>query len=181
LEDIEMKRVLLCSLAALSLAACATAPTVYQPATGPSGIGYSEYRIEPGRYRVMFQGGSSASPEQVTDLAILRAADLALADGYDWFRISDRYLRGTDDYYGYGYGYGRPHMSVGFGSVDYGHHGGVGVGLGAGFDLGGYGYGYGATAVTLEVFMGRGPKPPGVDVYDARAVRSTLGHPAAPA
>ena len=164
-----MKRLLLSSLAALSLAACATEPTRYQPAAGPDAIGYSEYRIEPGRYRVTFQGGDNAPPEQVMDYAIMRAADLALAEGYDWFRVSDRILRAT------GGGGGGSRVSLGIGGMDFGRHSSVGVGVGTGFNLGGPSYG--ASAATIEVFMGRGPKPPGVDVYDARAVRNTLGQP----
>ena len=166
-----MKRLVLPALAALSLAACATAPTVYQPAMGPNAIGYSEYRIEPGRYRVTFQGGSGAPAQQVMDYAIMRAADLALAEGYDWFRVSDRYLQSTGGSHG-------PRISLGVGGADFGHHSAVGVGVGTGFDLGGGYGGYGAAAATIEVFMGHGPKPPGVDVYDARAVRHTLGRPA---
>jgi len=166
-----MKRLVLSALAALSVAACATQPTVYQPAAAPGGVGYSEYRIEPGRYRITFQGGSGAPPEQIMDFALVRAADLALADGYDWFRVSDRYVRPT------GGGSSGPHISFGVGGADYGHHSATGVGVGTSFDLGGGGYS-GTAAATIEVFMGRGPKPPGVDVYDARAVRSTLGRPA---
>jgi len=166
-----MKRPVLAALAALSLAACATTPTVYQPAAGPNAIGYSDYRIEPGRYRITFQGGASAPPEQVMDFAIMRAADLALADGYDWFRISDRFLRATG-------GSNGPRLSLGVGGASFGRHSAVGVGVGSGFDLGGGGYGGGAAAATIEVFMGRGPRPPGVDVYDAHAVRRTLGRPA---
>jgi hypothetical protein len=165
-----MKRLFLCGLAALSLAACATAPTVYQPAAGPTGIGYSEYRIEPGRYRVTFQGGQGAPPQQVMDYAIVRAADLTLAEGYDWFRIADRFMRPTSA------GNPGPRISLGVGGMDFGRHSSVGVGVGTGFNLG-QGT-YGATQATVEVFMGKGPKPPGVDVYDARAVRSTLGRPA---
>ena len=169
----EMKRLVLSALAALSLAACATQPTVYQPAAGPNAIGYSEYRIEPGRYRITFQGGSGAPAEQVMDLALLRAADLALADGYDWFRVSDRFMQAT------GGGSSGPRISLGVGGADFGRRSAVGVGVGTGFNLGGGGgYGGGAAAATIEVFMGRGPKPDGVDVYDARAVRSTLGRPA---
>ncbi|CAN7151769.1 hypothetical protein LJR225_000169 [Phenylobacterium sp. LjRoot225] len=165
-----MKPFLLAAAAALTLAACATAPTVYQPAAGPTAIGYSEYRIEPGRYRVTFQGGSGAPPEQVMDFALMRAADLALAEGYDWFRVSDRSMRAT------GGGSRGPRISLGVGGADFGRRSAVGVGVGTGFDLGGGGGG--AAAATLEVFMGRGPKPEGVDVYDARAVRRTLGRPA---
>jgi hypothetical protein len=165
-----MKPPVLAVLAALTLAACATTPTVYQPASSQSAVGYSEYRIEPGRYRVTFQGGSGAPPEQVMDFAIMRAADLALADGYDWFRISDRFLRRTG-------GSSGPRISLGVGGMDFGRRSSVGVGVGTGFDLGGGGSG-GASAATIEVFMGRGPKPDGVDVYDAHAVRRTLGRPA---
>lgn len=161
-----MKRPVLAALAALTLASCATAPTVYQPATSPTAIGYSDYRIEPGRYRITFQGGQSAPPEQVMDFAIMRAADLALADGYDWFRISDRFLRRTGEDNG-------PRFSLGVGGANFGRHSAVGLGVGTGFDLGGGGGG--ASAATIEVFMGRGPKPEGVDVYDAHAVRHTLG------
>ena len=164
-----MKRLLACGLAALALSACATEPTRYQPAAGPSAIGYSEYRIEPGRFRVTFQGGPGVPPEQVMDYALIRAADLTLAEGYDWFRVSDRMLRAT------GPANSGPRISLGVGGMDFGRHSSVGVGVGTGFNLGGPSYG--ASAATLEVFMGRGPKPPGADVYDARELRRTLGRP----
>jgi hypothetical protein len=155
-----MKRLVPATLAALSLAACVT-PTVYQPAAGPDAVGYSDYVIEPGRYRVTFHGGDAASVEQVMDLALLRAADIALAQGYDWFQISDRYIRGV------GGGYG-PTVSLGFGGMSYGSHSAVGGGVGAGYDF----VGGPALAATIEVAMGRGPMPPGLNVYNARAIRS---------
>ncbi len=74
-----------------ALAACGTTPTVYGPAASAQGVGFSEYRIEPGRYRITFRGGPGAPVEQVSDYALLRAADLAIAEGYDWFRVADRY------------------------------------------------------------------------------------------
>jgi hypothetical protein len=136
---------------------------IYQPAVGPSAVGYREYRIEPGRYRVTFQGGPGAPPAQVQDYALLRAADLALAEGYDWFRVSDRFMEGRPDR--------SPRVGVGVGGGNYGWRSGVGVGVGTSFTLGG-----GASvASTLEVVMGRGPPPRGEDVYDARALRNTLG------
>ena len=58
-----MTRLILIAAAALSLSACAAAPTLYQPAQGPQSVGYREYRIEPGRYRITFQGGPGAPPE----------------------------------------------------------------------------------------------------------------------
>jgi outer membrane protein TolC len=159
-----MARLIVPVLAALSLAACATTPTVYQPALGPAAVGYSEYRIEPGRYRITFRGGPGAPVQQVSDYALLRAADLALAEGYDWFRVADRIVQQE------GYGSG-PRVSVGAGGADWGRRSSVGVGLGTSFDLGGGP----AFSQTLEVVMGKGPPPRTADVYDARAIRNAIG------
>ena len=148
-----MKRLLLTVLAAAALAGCATAPTLYQPAAGREGVGYSEYRIEPGRYRITFQGGPGAPPEQVSDYALLRAADLALAEGYDWFRVSDRFLQGRPDR--------GPHISFGVGGASYGRSSAVGVGVGSSaMSLGGGP----SVAATIEVLMGKGERPRGADV-----------------
>src|SRR5438128_9348906 len=92
-----MKRLLAAAALSLAVAACTT-PTHFQPAASASGVGFSELRIEPGRYRVTFQGGPGAPEVQVQDYALLRAADLALSGGYDWFRVVDRSIRQT----GYG-------------------------------------------------------------------------------
>jgi len=156
-------RLLPAVLVAFGLVACATAPTLFQPATGPSAVGYREYRIEPGRYRVTFQGGPGAPPAQVQDYALLRAADLAIAEGYDWFRVADRFMEGRPD--------SGPRLGVGVGGGDYGRRSGVSLGVGTSFNLGGGP----AVVSTIEVVMGRGAPPRGEDVYDARALRNTLG------
>lgn len=160
-----MKRPIAAALCALSLAACATAPTLYQPALGPQAVGYSEYRIEPGRYRITFRGGPGAPVAQVSDYALRRAADLAVADGYDWFRVSDRFVEGRPDR--------GPRVSLGVGGGNYGWRSGASVGLGTSFNLGG---GPALTA-SIEVMMGKGARPPGLDVYDARAVQRAIGAP----
>lgn len=158
-----MRRVLPAVAAVLSLAACATAPTHYQPAASPSAVGYSEVRIEPGRYRVVFQGGPGAPPGQVQDYALLRAADLALAEGFDWFQVTGRSVQQT--------GYSGSSFSFGVGGATFGSHSAAGVGVSSGVPISG-----GASlAATLEVLMGRGPKPPGTDVYDAREVHAAIG------
>lgn len=157
-----MKRLILPALAALSLSACATAPTHFQPAAGRDAVGFSETRIEPGRYRVTFQGGPGAPAAQVEDYALLRAADLALADGYDWFRITDRMTRQS--------GYGGSSLSVGFGGMSFGRHSATAVGVGTGVPLSGGP----ALSTTIEVLMGRGPRPADGDVYDARGVQRSI-------
>ena len=149
-------------LAGLALSACATQPTTYQPAMAGDAIGYSDYRSDADRFRVTVQGGPGASPQYVTDLALLRAADLALANGYDWFQVTDRFLQGRGD--------SGPRIGLGVGGVDFGRRSSVGVGLGTGFSLGG---GPSVTA-TLEVLMGRGERPRGPAVYDARSLRQNL-------
>ena len=158
-------------VAALALTACETAmPTIYAPAPGPRAVGFSELRLEPGRYRITYRGGPGAPPAQVSDYALLRAADLALAEGYDWFRVSDRHL----DRVGYA---GGSSVSFGVGGASFGRHSAVGVGVGKTIPLGDNGE---ILAETLEVVMGKGPPPRDADVYDARDIRRTIGPRAVP-
>jgi len=158
-----MKRLILPLLAALAMTACATEPTRFQPAGRIGSVGFSEMRIEPGRYRVTFQGGPGAPPAQVEDYALLRAADLALAEGYDWFRVTERMTRQN--------GYSGSSLSVGIGGMSFGRHSATAASVGTGVPLSGGP----ALISTLEVLMGKGAKPADGDVYDARAVRRTIG------
>lgn len=158
-----MKPCLIAITAALALGACAT-PTVYAPATDAARVGFSDYRIEAGRYRVTFTGGGGAPIAQVADYALLRAAELALRDGYDWFRVVDR----VDQRAGGG---GGSTLSLGTGSFSGGRRSSVGVGLGTTIDLGGGP----AWSRTIEVLAGKGEPPRERDVYDARAVIRDIG------
>ncbi|MBS0362873.1 MAG: hypothetical protein JSR98_15965 [Proteobacteria bacterium] len=154
------------AVACLALTACETPqPTVYQPASGPQAFGFSEMRIEPGRYRVTFKAGNGAPPAAAHDLALRRAAELALADGYDWFRV---YGGGVDFVGGNG-----PTIGLGLGGASFGRRSAVGGSVGTGFNLGGGP----APVATLDVVMGRGARPSGPDVYDAHGVAQTLGRP----
>lgn len=159
-----MKRWIAPVLIALLLGACASTPTLYQPAAGPNAVGFSDMRIETDRFRVTFRGGPGAPPEQVADLALLRAADLALEQGFDWFRVTDRYTRTAAPN-------GGPRVSVGTGSASFGRHSAFGLGLGTSFNLGGGP----SLAQTIEVLMGRGAAPRDPNVYVARDVRRMLG------
>lgn len=160
-----MIRPVLIATAALSLAACASlAP--YGPQGGPGGQGYSEQRIENDRYRVTYNGIGSPGP--VADMALLRAADLTVEQGYDWFEVTQRYIDGRPD----SAGGVRPSVSVGYGggSGRYGgyRYSGSGASVGVGLNFSGPS----PTSTVLEVRLGRGAKPD--DAYDAREVRYSL-------
>ena len=91
-----LKPVLLAMTAALALSACATA-TPYGPAGMGSRYGYSDQRIDADRFRVSFAGNSVTSREQVEMSLLLRAAEVTLESGHDWFatvnRATDRDVR----------------------------------------------------------------------------------------
>ena len=77
-----------CGLA-LVLAGCAATPTPYQQ-QNREGEGYREQRIEDNRFRVSFSGNTFTSRETVENYLIYRAAELTLANGYDWFVLSGK-------------------------------------------------------------------------------------------
>jgi hypothetical protein len=157
------------AVAALTVAACAT-PTVYAPVSPTShGVGFSEYKIENNRYRVTFQGGEGAPEQQVNDYVFLRAAEITLRDGYDWFQVIDRYGERSGSPYSSG-----PRVSIGVGGGNYGYHSGVGVGVGTSFPIGGATNSGAAFSRTIEIVEGRNPRPANPDVYDARQVAASL-------
>lgn len=156
-----MKRLTLPILAvsALALSACASlAP--YGPQRGPGGQGFVEQRIESDRWRVTYNGVGQHGT--VHDYALLRAAELAVANDYQWFEVVQSWTDGRHD----GAGGIRPRVSIGAGSSSWGRYRASGVGVGLGFDLSGPQ----PTSTTLEVVMGRGPRPDGPAVYSARGV-----------
>lgn len=164
-----MSRLVLPILAAagLALSACASlAP--YGPQGGPGGQGYVEQRIESNRFRVTYNGVGAPGP--VVDYALLRAAELTTAQGYDWFEVTQRWIDGRPD----SAGGLRPSVGVGYGSSHYsGRRGGFsssGVGVGVGLNFSGPS----PTSTTLEVVMGNGSRPDRPNAYDARGVQDSI-------
>lgn len=169
-----------------TLGACATA-TPYQPnirGQATSG-GFSEVRLDADRFRVNFAGNSMTSRETVEGYLLYRAAELTVAQGYDWFTVVDRqtdrnaqtYIEPDPFYrpwYGPGYNYWRPSWRY-------------------------YGGGYGWRSwdpffgdpfwadrmdvrtverfeASAEIVMHRGRKPEGdTRAFDARAVMDNIG------
>ena len=75
--------------ALLTLGACASSPN-YVAADSANDYGHSTRKISENRYRVNFNGTRRADLQDTRDFALLRAAELTLAEGYDWFQIVDR-------------------------------------------------------------------------------------------
>jgi hypothetical protein len=169
---------ILAATTALALTACATA-TPYGPAGPDSRYGYSDQRVDSDRYRVNFAGNSVTSREQVEMALLLRAAELTLESGNDWFatvqRQTDRdvrYQSTLDPYYG---AYG-PYWGPSWRYYSRGYWSPWGWG-------GPYGYGYGGDLreidrfeASAEIIVGRGSKPEGdPNAFDAREVVNNLG------
>jgi flavin-binding protein dodecin len=144
----------------LLVAACAS-PTPYKPATKAGGAGYSDTRIETDRYRVSFST-SAGGAQAAQDMALRRAADLTLQQGYDWFEVTQR---DTDVNRNSGSSF-----SLGVGGASFGRSSATGVGASVGIPVGA---GPAATA-SLEIRMGKGAKPTSSNAYDARGVQASF-------
>lgn len=148
----------------VGVAACVTAVgTPYAPAD-KKGFGYQDTKIEENRYRVSFAGDGATPPEIVEDFALLRAADIAVDNGFEWFRIVARDVT-TQERGGVGVG-------GGFGTGSYGRRSGVNIGIGG--DLGTIGARRFYT-IKLEVLYGRGIIPEDGEIYNARSVKENIG------
>ena len=152
-------KTLIPTLLFLTLAACAaTGPSAYGPAD-EKGFGYSETQIERDRFRIVYGGSGGMPPGAVEDFALLRAAELAEANGHDWFRVTARDLSREQR--------GGVSLGAGFGTGSYGRRGGASVGVGGDFGrVGAQDY----FTARLEVLFGNGEKPDEPEVYDVRGV-----------
>lgn len=67
----------------------------YRPATD-DGIGYKEFAVSDTHYRVQFKARGNQR-NNARDYALLRAAELTIAQGYDWFIVSKQTTRVLDE------------------------------------------------------------------------------------
>ena len=152
---------LMTGLAVLTLVACETGPEPYKAATGNQARGYQDLQIESNRFRVAYR---SEDARTAHDYALLRAAELTLAQGADWFRVVNAYSEGRAPERG-----GNTSVSVGGSTGSYGSSVGVGVGIGVGG-----GRVSGDAERVLEILTGTGPAPDDPAVYDAAEVQGSL-------
>ena len=170
-----LKPVLLAMTAALALSACATA-TPYGPAGEGSRYGYSDIRVDSNRFRVSFAGNSVTSREQVEMGLLLRAAELTLEGGHDWFATVNRaterdvrYSASPDPFYYDRYG---PYWGPSWRYYRRGFWSPWNDPFGPSMDIREIDR-YEATA---EIVVGSGPKPAGdPNAFDAREVVQNLG------
>jgi hypothetical protein len=138
--------------------ACATA-TPYQPEA--KGYGYSERKVEPNRYTVTFTGNSQTPRKTVEDYLLYRAAEVTLANGYDYFVLAEQNTE-ADTRYSHFVDY------TGFGFYRWGPSFGTGVGVGT------------TTSTTTyegkaDIVMYKGNKAPeNVKAFDARHVKQSI-------
>lgn len=80
---------LIYTVCVLGLAACASTPG-YVEADDPDDFGHYSTRLDDNRYRIVYNGGRSTGLNATRDYALMRAAELTLREGYDWFEVVDR-------------------------------------------------------------------------------------------
>lgn len=84
-----MKKFVFAVPIAFALAACASSGPRYMAADAPGDFGYYESVLDENRYRIAYKTeGDDASLAR--DYALLRAAELTLERGYDWFEVVER-------------------------------------------------------------------------------------------
>jgi hypothetical protein len=141
----------------LLLQGCATT-SPYQPAN-KRGYGYSETQLSDTQYRIDFKAWDVPSGKAV-NYALLRAAELTLEKGYDWFEAVDRKNEVAKP---------RSNTTVGFGLSSMRSSS---FGMGFGMDMGGNDRS--ESEVLLEIQMGKGVRPDATQVYSASELVENL-------
>ena len=149
-------------ISVLALAACVSGG-LYHAASSARGSGYSEQKLETNRYRVTFTGAQSTPAGVVQDYALLRAAELTLNMGFEWFTVVGRSTVNQDSGYGPRFSgmFGPPCGVFGCRSALYG------------------GFWYDdfddtRLSASLDIVMGKGAKPSDPSTYDAKDVANTI-------
>ncbi len=159
---------------ALMMTACASSDSDrYMAANEQGDYGYYESALEDDRYRVAYKTRGN-DVEEAKDFALLRAAELTLQKGYDWFEVVDRDAqtenRGSHD---------RAVASMRLNATTYRE-----CGILSCRNVTRPAYidptyrdrapqGVESTATIIEIVMGEGEKPSG-NIYDARTLAETI-------
>lgn len=160
-----MKYVFLTVVTALTLTACATGPSAYGPSYG-NDTGFKNTQIQNDRFRISYTGRSE---DEAQNFALLRAAEIALAEGYSHFKVLGGHVSSN--------GGGSPISSnVGVGIGNGGYRGGTrtNVNLGVGvYDVARALEGSKVTE-SIEVILKNGPGTNDPSIYDAQGVKDSI-------
>ncbi|WP_371395768.1 hypothetical protein [Fretibacter rubidus] len=161
-----MRHIFISSLAILGLSACPTGPSAYGPATSSNGLGFNNTQIEQDRFRIRYTGRNI---EEAQDYALLRASEIALAEGYSHFRI----IGGTLSDNNRGGSPVRTSVGIGLGSGRgyYGRRGGTNVNVGIGVNDIARALQGDKVTNSIEVRLLRSG---GEDTYNARSVADSI-------
>lgn len=169
-----MKRLCLVVAYLFLLQACASY-SPYQPAN-QSGYGYSHTQMSDNQYRIDFKA-RDIEQGKALDYAMLRAAELTIEKGYDWYEVVDRQSDISHKHVSPNTGFNvtqsrsierdcgllgcttrmsEPHSSVIIGAGVSEHDRGI-------------------VTVLLEIKMGKGVRPDAKQVYSAQTLLENLG------
>jgi hypothetical protein len=154
-----MKRLTLTIVCICSLQACASY-SPYQPASS-QGYGYSQTQLSDTQFRIDFKARDIERGEAV-NYAMLRAAELTLEKGFDWFEVVDRESDTTKPRATTRFGFGISR----FGSMNPFSNLNAGVAVGGGNSN--------QADVLLEIIMGKGIRPDVKKVYSAKELAKNL-------
>jgi len=163
------KRIAVALAAVALISACATA-TPYQPAN-KRGEGYVDQKLEAGKYRVTFEGNSTTDRAVAENYVLYRAAEIALANGDDYFVLASQVADTRSTF-----------NTTGFTNGGFGGFGRAGFFYGGGF--GGFGGGYTTTTTRQQlaytvgalITTHKGEKPAdNAMAFNARSVIESIG------
>lgn len=161
-------------LAAVALLASCAGQTPYQPAQKQAGFGYTETAIAADRYRISFKGNDITPAETTRNYALLRAGELALQHGADWFQIVGKNTDKNTREVGGDAGFISPPQTTVYQRCGLIRCDAV-VMTSPGFASGGN-LPQTSTQYTsdLEILIGKNPMPASVESYNARELVSNL-------
>ncbi|TNE64340.1 MAG: hypothetical protein EP335_07705 [Alphaproteobacteria bacterium] len=169
-----MKSIYALPLVAMLAACASSSPAHYMAADEPGDYGYYESALEQDRYRVAYKA-RGAKTEEAKDYAMLRAAELTLQHGYDWFEVVDRETEQKRDA-----SHTHVETAMRVGAETYRECGVLTcrtVTRPAYVDptwVETRHYEPGSTVTFVEIKMGEGPQPNGGNIYDARTISNTI-------
>ena len=164
-----MKHLILTAGLGLALTACATGPSAYGPAPTSSSLGFQNTQIEKDRFRIAYTGRTEG---EARDFVLLRAAEIALNEGYSHFKVLGGNTSGNG---GSSPVSSRIGIGIGSGRGGFGRRGSrTNVNLGIGIHDVARALEGSKVTESIEVILKRSGAEEDISVYDARSVTESI-------